>query len=63
MSLMVSISGVRGIVGSTLTPDVVVRYASAFAEYCNRGLIVVGRDGRVTGKPITHFVTSTLVSM
>jgi phosphomannomutase len=63
MSLMVSISGVRGVVGSTLTPDVVVRYASAFAEYCNRGVIVVGRDGRITGKPITHFVTSTLVSM
>jgi phosphomannomutase len=60
---MVSISGVRGVVGSTLTPDVVVLYASAFAEYCNRGLIVVGRDGRITGKPITHLVTSTLVSM
>ncbi|MEX1139271.1 MAG: phosphoglucosamine mutase [Bacteroidota bacterium] len=63
MSLMVSISGVRGIVGSTLTPDVVVRYASAFAEYCNRGTIVIGRDGRITGKPITHIVSSTLVSM
>ena len=63
MSLMVSISGVRGIVGSTLTPDVIVRYASAFAEYCNRGIVVIGRDGRITGKPITHIVSSTLVSM
>lgn len=63
MSLMVSISGVRGIVGSTLTPDVIVRYASAFAEYCNRGTVVIGRDGRITGKPITHIVSSTLVSM
>lgn len=63
MSLMVSISGVRGIVGSTLTPDVVVRYSSAFAEYCDRGTVVIGRDGRITGKPITHIVSSTLVSM
>jgi phosphomannomutase len=63
MSLMVSISGIRGIVGSTLTPDVAVKYASAFAEYCRRGRIVVGRDGRVTGKSIGHLVTSTLLQM
>ena len=63
MALMVSISGIRGIVGSTLTPEVIVRYASAFAEYCSRGTIVIGRDGRVTGKPIAHLVASTLVSM
>ena len=63
MSLMVSISGIRGIVGSSLTPDVVVRYASAFAEFCNRGRIVIGRDGRSSGKPIAHLVSSTLVSM
>ncbi|MBI4418058.1 MAG: phosphoglucosamine mutase [Ignavibacteriales bacterium] len=62
MSLMVSISGVRGVVGSGLTPDVVVRYASAFAEYCGRGPIVIGRDGRITGKPIAHIVSSTLLS-
>jgi phosphomannomutase len=63
MSLMVSISGVRGIVGSTLTPEVVVKYASAFAEYCKRGRIVIGRDGRVTGKSIGNLVSSTLLEM
>lgn len=63
MSLMVSISGVRGIVGSSLTPEIIVRYASAFAEYCSKGRIVIGRDGRVTGKPIGHIVSSTLLSM
>ncbi len=63
MSLMVSISGIRGIVGSSLTPEVVVRYASAFAEYCGKGTVVIGRDGRITGKPITHLVSSTLLSM
>jgi phosphomannomutase len=63
MSLMVSISGIRGVVGSSLTPDVVVKYTAAFAEYCNRGTIVIGRDGRVTGKSIAHIVSSTLSQM
>jgi len=60
---MVSISGIRGVVGSTLIPDVVVKYASAFAEYCDKGTIVIGRDGRITGKSIGHLVSSTLLQM
>jgi phosphomannomutase len=63
MSFMISISGIRGIVGSTLTPEVIVKYASAFAEYSKRGKIVLGRDGRVTGKSIGHLVSSTLLQM
>lgn len=63
MSLMVSISGIRGIVGNTLTPETIVKYASAFGEYCNRGPIILGRDGRVTGKSVGHIVSSTLLQM
>ena len=63
MSLMVSISGIRGIVGTSLTPEVVVKYASAFGEYCKRGTIVIGRDGRITGRSIAHLVSSTLLNM
>jgi phosphomannomutase len=61
MSLMVSISGIRGIVGTSLTPEVIVKYASAFAEYSKKGTIVIGRDGRVTGRSIAHIVSSTLL--
>lgn len=61
MSLMISISGIRGIVGTSLTPDVVVKYASAFGQYCDGGTIVLGRDGRITGKSIGHIVSSTLL--
>ena len=57
---MVSISGIRGIVGESLTPDVIVRYSSAFARYPNGGTIIVGRDGRVTGKIIAELVSSSL---
>ncbi|HTY36968.1 MAG TPA: phosphoglucosamine mutase [Bacteroidota bacterium] len=63
MSLMVTISGIRGIVGTTLTPEVIVKYAGAYAEYCKRGPIVIGRDGRITGKTIGHLVSSTLLQM
>ena len=59
---MESISGVRGIVGSSLTPEVVVRYAQAFAEFCNKGPVVVGRDGRITGKILTNILVSTLLA-
>jgi phosphomannomutase len=63
MSLMVSISGIRGVVGESLTPETIVKYASAYAEYCHRGRIVVGRDGRITGINILNIVTSTLQQM
>ena len=63
MSLMVSISGIRGIVGSSLTPETIVKYTAAFAEYCNRGTIIIGRDGRITGQSFGHLVSSTLLQM
>ncbi|MFI5252776.1 MAG: phosphoglucosamine mutase [Bacteroidota bacterium] len=62
MSLMVSISGIRGIVGESLTPEVIVKYVSAYAKYCNHGKIIIGRDGRITGKIVANIVSSTLLS-
>ncbi len=67
MALMVSISGIRGIIGATLTPDVVVRYAAGFGGYCRKRsqsapTVVLGRDGRITGKGIADIVASTLVA-
>jgi phosphomannomutase len=57
MNLIVSISGVRGVVGESLTPEIAVLYSKSFAEYClqrtpqsKRCKIVIGRDGRITGK-------------
>lgn len=67
MSLMVSISGIRGIVGESLTPEVMVKYAAAYGEYCKRQrpdkpAIVLGRDGRVTGRILANLVSSTLLA-
>jgi len=65
MSLMVSISGIRGIIGESLTPEAIVRYTAAFGEYCRRkspgaSRVVVGRDGRITGEAVATIVSSTL---
>ena len=49
MKLMRSVSGVRGIVGKTLTPEIAARYASAFGTYVKGGKIVIGGDARPTG--------------
>jgi phosphomannomutase len=67
MSLMVSISGIRGIVGESLTPEVIVKYSAAFAEHCKRvnpanPSIVIGRDGRITGKIVANIASSTLLA-
>ncbi len=67
MSLMVSISGIRGVIGESLTPEAVIRYAGAFGEYCRKGRqappsVVVGRDGRSTGSFVAPLVRSALVA-
>jgi phosphomannomutase len=65
MSLMVSISGIRGVVGESLTPEIVTRYAAAFGRYCAASAgqaptVVVGRDGRATGGAFTDIIVSSL---
>jgi len=58
--LMISVSGIRGIIGSGLSPDIVSRYAAAFGAFCGRGNIVVGRDTRTTGQMMEHAVFAGL---
>ncbi len=60
--LMVSISGVRGIVGQTLTPEVLMNYASAFGLLCKGCRVVIGRDSRVSGEMARHAVLSGLLA-
>ena len=64
MSLMASISGIRGVIGESLTPEAVVRYASAFGRYVLRrgpsAEVILGRDGRSTGAAVASLVRGTL---
>jgi len=63
MSLMVSVSGIRGIFGESLTPDVLTRFAAAFGTWAEGGKVVVGRDSRVTGEICENIVVSVLQSV
>lgn len=64
--LIISVSGLRGVVGSSLTPDVACRYVSAFARRLKstitdrRPLVIVGRDGRDSGPVLRDIVVASL---
>lgn len=47
--LMISVSGVRGIVGESMTAAVARRWAAAYGSLCRPGSVVVGSDSRVSG--------------
>ena len=58
--LIVSVSGLRGIVGESLTPEVAARYAVAFAATLPPGPVVVGRDGRESGPMLATAIATRL---
>lgn len=60
--LMMSVSGVRGVVGSGLTPDRVVRLAASFGTLVGGGKVVVGRDSRLTGDMLTQATVAGLLA-
>lgn len=61
-TLMVSISGIRGIVGDGLDPNILVKYTSAYADFIGKGTVVIGRDARITGDMVQEIVTGTLLA-
>lgn len=61
-ALMVSVSGIRGIVGDGLDPEVLVNYTSAYADFVKSGKVVVGRDARISGEMVLSIVTGTLLA-
>jgi len=60
--LIVSVSGLRGIVGTSLTPDVAVRYAEAFFATLPPGPIVIGRDGRASGSMFAEAIAAAAMA-
>ena len=61
-SLKISISGVRGIIGDSLTPQLAGALAQAFGTYVGGGPVIVGRDARPSGRMILQAVISGLLS-
>src|SRR5258706_328440 len=73
-TLMISVSGVRGLVGTDLTPEVVARWAAAFGTWAKSGTghggrgkrksrVVLGRDARTSGPMFASATTAGLQSV
>ena len=61
-TLKISISGVRGVIGQSLTPKLLTRFAQAFGTHTGSGTIVIGRDPRTSGEMVKHAVVAGLLS-
>ncbi len=57
---IISVSGLRGIVGENLDPAIAIEYVGAFASELGPGSVVVARDGRSTGAMLERAVTAGL---
>lgn len=60
--LIISVSGLRGVIGESFTADVAVRYVAAFASDLPPGPIVVARDGRSTGPMLRDLISGALTA-
>ena len=68
MTLITSVSGIRGTIGGqpgqNLTPPDIVAFVSAYGDWLRQGherpSVVVGRDGRISGPWVKRLVTGTL---
>ena len=73
MTLIKSISGIRGTIGGKpgdgLSPIEIVKFSAAYAVFLKnyrkktRIKVVVGRDARISGDMVNRLVTGTLLSM
>ncbi|HLL15888.1 MAG TPA: phosphoglucosamine mutase [Pyrinomonadaceae bacterium] len=61
-SLKIGISGVRGVVGETFTPELAVAFAQAFGTYLDSGRLLVCRDTRTSGPMVQAAVISGLLA-
>ncbi len=59
---ILSISGLRGIIGDGLDPEYVTRFAAALGTIFDGGTVVLSRDGRSTGEMVRHAVLSGLLA-
>jgi phosphomannomutase len=66
--LMATVSGVRGVVGKSLTPEVLAKYSAAFGNFCKFSgqrafpKVALGRDSRVSGEMCRFAAISGLLS-
>jgi phosphomannomutase len=65
-TLMISVSGMRGLVGTDLTPELVARHAAAlgaWAKAAGKPVVVLGRDARTSGAMFASAAVAGLLSV
>ena len=61
---IISVSGLRGIIGESLDPTLAIRYSVAYAGLVEKdGPIIVTRDGRATGAMLAQAICSGLMAI
>ena len=61
-TLKTGISGVRGVVGDSLTPQLLISFAQAFGTYLEGGTVVIGRDTRPSGEMVQKAMVGGLLA-
>ena len=62
MTLKIGVSGVRGYVPDSLTPEIILDFAKAFGTYLGGGKVLVGSDPRSSSEFIKGIIFSGLLS-
>lgn len=62
-ALKISVSGVRGVVGDSMTPQLAAEFAKAFGAFVGQGDVLVGRDTRPSGRMLEYAVVAGLQSV
>ena len=62
-NLKISVSGVRGIIGETLTPRLISTFTAAFGQYVGQGPVIISRDTRPSGIMVEQAVIAGLLSV
>ncbi len=60
---IISVSGLRGVIGESLSPELAARFACAFAAGLPAGSLVISRDGRNTGRMLADAVRAGLCAV
>jgi phosphomannomutase len=59
---MVSISGIRGIIGETLTPEIITNFSLSYGTLNKSKKVIISRDTRGSGEMVLNFVKGALIA-
>ncbi len=60
---IISVSGLRGILGESLSPVVAMQYVTAFSSILRPGAVLITRDGRSSGKMLADAIQAALLAV